>query len=199
MILIGIVIGFYGYIFPGNINIMVLDLYSSKKFRLLLLILGLIVLFESVYCIGTLLLLQHIKANVHIYNSIQLAAFLLAFIMGLLMVMEKKKNNAMPHKSTLYRGVFSIFIHPQQIPFWFLIGIAVLPYLGFTMTAFSLTAFVLLNAIGTFLAMCLYMIFGTRLLRYFNLNLFQINKLVGVVYIIVGGYSLSSLLLTFIS
>jgi len=193
MIAIGIAIGFYGYLFPGNINIMAMDLYDSKKYRLLLLMLGLIVLFESVYCILTLSLLKRIKTNTLIYDDIQLIAFFLTFAMGLWMVLEKKKIKA-PHQSTFYRGLFSIFVHPQQIPFWFIMGIVILPAIKFDMSVSSLIGFVMFNAIGTFLAMCLYMGLGAKLLRYFNLNLFQINKLIGIVYVILGVYSFSSLL-----
>jgi|GEM_PF-827382 hypothetical protein len=196
MTAIGIIIGFYGYLFPGNINIMVMDLYGSKKYKRLFLILGLIVLFESLYCIGTLFLLGHIENNIRVYNGIKIVSYLLAFIMGLLMVLEKKKNNVSPHKSTLYRGLFSVFIHPQQIPFWFIMGVLILPSMKLNMNIVALTSFVLLNAIGTLLAMFLYMGLGTRLLKYFNLNLFQINKLVGVAYIIIGSYSFSTILFT---
>ncbi|HMG83539.1 MAG TPA: hypothetical protein VK559_10935 [Ferruginibacter sp.] len=198
MIIIGIVIGFYGYLFPGNINIMAMDLYNSKKYKLLVLILSLIVLFECIYCSLTLLLLEHIKTNMPVYNKIQLVAFFLTFVMGLIMVLEKKKNN-LPHQNTFYRGLFSIFIHPQQIPFWFVVGIAILPAIKFDTHIFSLVGFVFFVAIGTFLAMCLYMRFGARLLRYFHLNLFQINKLIGVVYLIIGGYSFSSLLIALLT
>jgi hypothetical protein len=194
MITIGIAIGFYGYLFPGNINIMAMDLYDSKKHKLLLFMLSLILVFESIYCILTLSLLERIKTNTTIYNYIQLVAFFLTCLMGLWMVLEKKKIKA-PHQSTFYRGLFSIFIHPQQIPFWFIIGIVLFPALKFDMSIYSLAGFVFFNAIGTFLAMCLYMRLGAKLLHYFNLNLFEINKLIGIVYVIIGTYSFSSLLL----
>jgi len=119
MILIGIAIGFYGYLIPGNINIMVLDLYASKKYKLLFLILGLIIFFESIYCLTTLFLLNRISTNGELYTGIQLFSYLLAFIMGLLMLLEKKKkSNNKAGNNTLYRGVFSMIIHPQQIRFW---------------------------------------------------------------------------------
>jgi hypothetical protein len=35
MSIIGIPVGFYGYLFPGNINLMVVELYAAKKFKLL--------------------------------------------------------------------------------------------------------------------------------------------------------------------
>jgi hypothetical protein len=199
MILIGIAIGFYGYLIPGNINIMVLDLYSSKKYRLLFLILPLIISFESIYCLSTLCLLNRISTNGQLYNCIQLFSYLLAFAMGLLMLFEKKKsNNKTDNNSnnTLYRGIFSIIIHPQQIPFWLIIGVVINPLMKFGISFFSIVGFVFLNAIGTLLAMFLYMKLGNRLLNYFSLNLYQINKSVGIFYILIGGYCFSNLFIT---
>jgi hypothetical protein len=193
MIAIGIAIGFYGYLFPGNINIMAMDLYNSKKYRLLLLILILILVFESIYCIGTLSLLERIKNNTKIYHYIQLLAFFLTFAMGLWMILEKKKTKAV-HQSTLYRGLFTIFVHPQQIPFWFIMSVIALPVIKSNTNVSSLVGFVICNAIGTFLVMCLYMGLGEKLLRYFDLNLFQINKLIGIIYVIMSIYSFLSLL-----
>ena len=77
MILIGIPIGFYGYLFPGNINLMVLELYSTKRYQLLILMLILIVLFESIYCGVSLRFLNAIKSNSGFYNSIEFISYVL--------------------------------------------------------------------------------------------------------------------------
>ena len=63
MSIIGLPIGLYGYLFPGNINLMVLDLYASKKYRILAAVLLLIIVFESIYCLLTLLLLGGLKES----------------------------------------------------------------------------------------------------------------------------------------
>lgn len=196
MILIGIAIGFYGYLIPGNINIMVLGLYNLKKYKLLFLILALIIFFESIYCLSTLFLLNRISINGQLYTGIELFSYLLAFVMGLLMLLEKKKSNNKANNNTLYRGIFSIIIHPQQIPFWLIIGVVINPVMKFGIIFFSIGSFVFLNAVGTLLAMFLYMKLGNRLLTYFSLNLYQINKSVGIFYILIGGYCFSNLFIT---
>jgi len=196
MILIGIAIGFYGYLIPGNINIMVLGLYNLKKYKLLFLILALIIFFESIYCLSTLFLLNRISTNGQLYIGIELFSYLLAFVMGLLMLLEKKKSNNKANNNTLYRGIFSIIIHPQQIPFWLIIGVVINPVMKFGINFFSIGSFVFLNAVGTLLAMFLYMKLGNRLLTYFSLNLYQINKSVGIFYILIGGYCFSNIFIT---
>jgi hypothetical protein len=49
-------------------------------------------------------------------------------------------------------------------------------------------AFVLFNAIGTLLAMLLYMYFGIRILNYFKLNIAMFNRIMGAGYILLALY-----------
>lgn len=184
MSLIGIPIGFYGYIFPGNINLMVLELYSSKKYRLLVLILGLILIFESLYCILSLTFLNAIRSNFILFTYIELFSYVLILIMGLWMLLENKNNIRSSPENTIFRGVLSVLIHPQQIPFWVIVGVFLNRLIDFNMNSWALVSFVFFNAMGTLLAMLTYMIFGSRVLKYFRLNISHINKGLGVVYIL---------------
>jgi hypothetical protein len=190
MSIIGIPIGLYGYLFPGNINIMVLDLYASKKYQTLLVVLSLIVLFESIYCIGTLFFLGELTVKNPLYKWVEACSYILVLLMGLFMLMEKSNNKKAAKKNTLYRGIFNIIIHPQQIPFWLIIGIVINPIVKFEMNNFTIAAFIFFNAIGTLMAMFIYMVFGNKLLQYFNLNISHINKAMGCIYLLIGGYSL---------
>jgi hypothetical protein len=190
MSIIGLLIGLYAYLFPGNINIMVLDLYGSKKYRQLLWILALIVLFESLYCVLTLRFLAKLKTSTHLYMGIELVSYIIVMLMGLWMCLENRRIKSPSSKSTLYRGVFSIVLHPQQIPFWFIVGVVLNPFPSPGMNTFAASSFVFFNAIGTLLAMCVYMVFGNKLLHYFNLKLSQVNRTMGIVYVLLSGYSL---------
>src|SRR3954466_4094714 len=116
MILIGIPIGLYGYLFPGNINLMMLEIYRTGKTRFMLMMLSLILIFESIYCVISLTFLNAIKSNHALYNTIETISFSMIFLMGLWMLLEKRKNVERSYKNTIYRGVLSIIIHPQQIP-----------------------------------------------------------------------------------
>jgi small neutral amino acid transporter SnatA (MarC family) len=194
--LIGIPIGFYGYLFPGNINIMVLELYASKKYKMLITILSLIVLFESVYCIGSLFYLNKIKTTYSLFSTIEMASYLFILAMGSWMLFEKQSGKKAA-KNTFYRGLLSIIIHPQQIPFWILIGVVINPVMNFGMGLSSTITFMLCNAIGTLLVMAVYMVYGSRLMDYFKLKLKQLNVAIGVIYIIIAVVSLSKLIINF--
>ena len=68
MSIIGVPIGFFGYLFRGNINLMVVELYGAKKFRLLSMILTLIIVFENIYCGVLLRVLNTIKSSSGFYR-----------------------------------------------------------------------------------------------------------------------------------
>ena len=190
MSIIGLPIGLYGYIFPGNINLMVLDLYASKRYRVLAAVLVLIVVFESIYCLLTLLLLSGLKQSGHWYQSLEVGSFIMILAMGIWMLLESQKNKQAVKKNTLYRGIINVIVHPQQIPFWLIIGLVINPVLKFGGDVFALSGFIIYNATGTLLAMAIYMVFGNQILQYFKLNLSNINRAMGLMYVVIGGYSL---------
>lgn len=184
MSLIGISIGFYGYVFPGNINLMVLELYNSKRHRFLMLILALIIIFESIYCIVSLMFIKSIKGNAKFFSFIESASYILILMMGLWMLFEKRDSKNKPHQSTIYRGVLNMIIHPQQIPYWLIAGSVLSGTLNLIPNNWAVVTFAFFNAVGTLLAMAAYMFFGKKILDYFKLNIFHINKAMGVLYIL---------------
>ena len=190
MSFIGIPIGFYGYVFPGNINLMVVELYTSSRFKFLFFTLGLILLFETFYCLVSLLLLNTLKLNTSIYNTIELVSYIMVLLMGLWMVVENKKDQQKSRKNTVYRGLLSIVFHPQQIPFWVIMGVIVNKFVPFSSNHLALYQFAFFNSLGTLLAMLFYMIFGSKLINYLKLNILQINKVMGSVYMILACYGL---------
>jgi threonine/homoserine/homoserine lactone efflux protein len=191
MLLIGVPIGLYGYLFPGNINLMVLEIYRSGKSRFLFAILSLILIFESFYCIASLTLLESIKSNQGVYHSIESFSYIMIFLMGLWMLFEKKRNKINSYKNTIYRGVLSIIIHPQQIPFWIIAGVLINRFTHPTENHITFLLFVLFNAIGTTLAMLIYMFVGNRIIEFFKFNIAQVNKVMGGIYILMVLYHLN--------
>jgi hypothetical protein len=191
MLLIGIPIGLYGYIFPGNINLMVLEIYRTKKYSFLFFILGLIISFESMYCIASLSLLNSITSNQKLYSAIEFSSYVLIFLFGLWMLFEKRNNQEKSYRNTVYRGMVSMIIHPQQIPFWVVAGILINKFTQVDAGNGSLYLFVLFNAIGTLLAMGIYMFVGNKILNFFRFNIAQVNRIMGAVYILLVLYHLS--------
>lgn len=185
MSLLGIPIGFYGYLLPGNINLMVLLLYSERRFGFLLKMLVLILFFESLYCFTSLYLLICLSSKMQWINIIENLGFCLTFVLGIWMIIEENTTQK-AKRHIIYRGVFSIIIHPQQIPFWLFVGVLLQ---GLSLASWDkdlLIQFVFFNAIGTLLVLALYAIYGDKLLAFFNLKISQVNKIVGVIYILIS-------------
>ena len=112
MILIGVPIGFYGNLLPSNINLMALELYSTKRYQLLIVMFAMIVLFESIYCVVSLTLIKEIKGNTESYSPVELVSYLLIFIMGLWILFERKIIKQQPIKiQFLGESLASSFTH----------------------------------------------------------------------------------------
>lgn len=186
--IIGIPIGIYGYAFPGNINLMVMELYRSGRYKLLWSVLLLIIVFESLYCSVSLIFISSIKNSSNLYKAIELISLTLVFGMGIWMIFESKKQKESIRRNTIVRGVISIIIHPQQIPFWVIAGVIVSRFIHFDINKWQLIEFVFFNAIGTLMAMGIYMFVGNRILVYLNLNISLINKIMGFAYVFLSVY-----------
>ena len=186
---IGILIGFYGYLFPGNINLMVVNLFHTKQYKFLSFILFLILLFESFYSIITLLFLKTIIHNPFLHTGIEIFSLILLSVLGVWMILDGKQDIKMVQTNTNRRGVFSIIIHPQQIPFWMAVT-ALLSRIIYQ----NIALFILYNAIGVFLVMTSYMIIGRFLINYFKVNLIIFNRIIGIAYIVLSVFTIIHLL-----
>ena len=185
MSVVGILIGFYGYLFPGNINLMILNLYHQKKYFCLAATTFIVLLFESLYCFFTLYFFSKINIEQNILQHLKTTAYILTMLMGIWMLLEKKEEKP-TSKHTTYRGILSAIIHPQQIPFWLFIGVLFQNIIYVETNKLSLLSFVFFNAIGTLLILSLYAFGGNKLMTKLKIKMYQINKLMGAIYIIIG-------------
>jgi hypothetical protein len=185
---IGIITGFYGYLFPGNINLMVLQLYQSKQKKQLYFILFLIVLFESIYLYLSITLLNKIEHQNKLLSYLHLVSNILLLVMGLWMILEKRSEISIA-KNTKKRGLLYIFFHPTQIAFWIVITTVMFNLLKYKVTESNIISFMLFNALGTLLIMLTYMVVGNKLLDYFKLNMSKLSKIVGFFYVAVFLYN----------
>jgi len=189
MIILGILIGFYGYLFPGNINLMIMELYRSKRFSILILAALVVIICESIYCYFTLLLIDKLNEGNRWFHYLEHAAYCLSLMMGIWMILETKSKNE-NRNNNIYRGLISAVIHPQQIPFWFFMGVLFNNTINNSHNNFELSVFVFFNAIGVILILIVYATFGNKLLNFLNLRMSHINKFAGILYILIAVTSL---------
>ena len=191
MIVLGVLLGFYSYLFPGNINLMILDLYATRRYNILVQVGLIVILFECLYCYFTLQFIGQISTNQQLYQYIEWFAYVLTLVVGLWMVFDKTTKNKTP-KGTIYRGLFSTIIHPQQIPFWIVMNVLFHNVIYFEMNSRDLLVFVFFNAVGASLVLWCYAIYGNKLLDLLKLKIGTISKSIGAFYIVYSFISLIS-------
>ena len=150
--------------------------------KLLVISLIAMIVFETIYCIGTLQFLATIKSSSQLFRSIEIISLIMTLTMGLWMLFEKKKDDHKINKSNIARGFISIIFHPQQIPFWVIIAVVINPLMN-NNNPFGLALFALSNAVGALLAIAIYITIGTRIINFFSINSNSINKSIALVYI----------------
>ena len=154
------IIGLYGYLFLGNINMLLMHLQADKKYMLLALILLLALVFEFAYCYSALVACNWFSSQHGLLKLFTISGCVMGCILGLWMILEKPKSINGKNKALLSRGILSIIIHPQQIPyficvFFLLHSLNIMPDIHW---------FALVNTIGCAVVFCCYAWKGNALI-----------------------------------
>lgn len=184
IILIGLLIGIWGYLIVGNINLSVIELSEKKNSRWLIFFIALAILFEFLYCFFTLYALQYLMDFPTVISIAQYTSVAFLLIIGFWSLLEKVKTPKELSRNIIRRGYWSIVVHPQQIPFWFFWGIILMDKEWLSTSTGSLIGFSLANSIGGLLILICYAFFGSKIIKMLNLNRRVIKNFVGVVCII---------------
>lgn len=183
MILIGIVIGFLGYLMINNINLSVIEIGAQNKRQQLAAFIALTLLFESFYCFCSLYFLQFLMQYPGLIVTAQYLSVAFLFFIGLWSLFEKTKDRAQFRSNVIKRGYWSVFIHPQQIPFWFFWGIILINKHYLQTDVSSLLVFTLANVVGCFLILICYACYGNKIISLLNVQRRHLKNLVGIICI----------------
>ena len=181
IILIGIAIGFLGYVMVNNINLSIIEIKGQNKKTKLTVFIFLTLLLECIYCFFSLYGLQFLMAYPSIILAAQYVSVAFLFILGLWSLLEKPKNQNQMRDNIIRRGYWSIFVHPQQIPFWFFWGIILIKKQYLQTDTFSLIIFSLANAAGSLLILLGYAAYGNKIISMLNVKRNHLKNLVGIV------------------
>lgn len=184
VILIGFLIGIWGYLIVGNINLSVIELADKKNNWWLLFFITLAILFEFFYCFFTLYALQYLMDFPSVIRIAQYTSIVFLLVIGFWSLLEKVKTPVQQRSNIIRRGYWSIIIHPQQIPFWFFWGILLIEKQWLTTGFWSLFSFSLANSIGGLITLSCYAFFGNKIIKMLNLKRRTIKNFVGIVCII---------------
>lgn len=190
ILLIGIFIGLIGYVMVNNINLSIIEISGQGKPLKLCLFIGMTLLMEGVYSFCSLYGLKMLMDYPIIISVAQYLSVAFLFIIGFAGLFERKSSEAVMQQNLIRRGYWSIFIHPQQIPFWFFWGIILIKKDLLQTNVPALILFSLANMLGAFIILYCYAKFGAKIVSKLNVKRKQLKNLVSIICIISGGFLL---------
>jgi len=185
------VVSFIGSIPLGSINLSTLQITLEKDTKAgLQFALG-ATLVELIYSFLAIKFSAYLLQNKDIGLYIQLVA-IPAFILLSLYSFKKKnaaiKTNKVKNKSAFFKGIMLGFINPLQIPFWVAYGTYMLSNGWIKNEHFLLNCFILGIITGTYLLLSLVVFLSKLLDTHLNLSRFNINRILGYVFMALAVY-----------
>jgi len=193
MILIGFIIGFLGYLPPGNINLTVVQLGLSESAKRLWAFIVFAAFMEFVYCYGSLIGMNFLLQQPHWINALKWSSVGIFFLLGAASFIPVSQS-ATSKFNGLHKGVLVAIFNPLQIPFWLVWGVYVMQNNWVQGTQFSMIAFSIITALGTVAILWLYAVAGKRLVERLNINRNLLNRIIGSLLILLAILQLAKLL-----
>jgi threonine/homoserine/homoserine lactone efflux protein len=183
MIFIGFIIGFLGYLPPGNINLTVvqISISRSKGYSLWYYVLFAAVM-EFVYCFGSLVGLKFLEEQSGWILVMKWSSVVVFMVLGMMSFLARVKD---PEKRStgIRRGIIIAILNPLQIPFWLIWGVYVMQNHWVQPDYLSIIFFSLITASGAFTVLWLYSIAGRKMEAMLNANQKLLNIIIGCIFI----------------
>jgi threonine/homoserine/homoserine lactone efflux protein len=182
MILIGFIIGFLGYLPPGNINLTAVQLGLSESAKRLWAFILFAAFMEFVYCYGSLLGMNFLLQQPHWINVLKWSAVAVFLLLGGLSLLPVKEGIESKYAG-IRKGVLIAIFNPLQIPFWLVWGVYVMQNNWVEANQWSMGLFSFITATGTIAVLWMYAVAGKRLVEKLNINRALLNRIIGVLLI----------------
>ncbi|MFN8297533.1 MAG: LysE family transporter [Chitinophagales bacterium] len=195
MILIGFLLGFIGYLPPGNINLTVVQVALNSKRQTLWSFILFVALMEMIYCLACLSGLNYLLQQTHllrILSWISVGLFLLLAAWILLQRERPADDKSVNH--SLLRGILIAIFNPLQIPFWLAWGVYGFKNGWIEKSVADLALFSMLSAIGTMVVLWMYASAGLQLVASLNLRQLWLNRFIAGVLLLIATYQMAKLL-----
>ena len=181
-LLIGILVGIYGYVMPGYINLSVFQLGMQVHKKALYQVLVIIAIIEFPYCFLSMSAMKWLMEQDVILLILKwlivAVLFIVAFI-SLLAAKKKSISQAVPSENLDRKQInkliaFAIF-NPFQLSAWAIWGAYFIEKKWFSWTPFSISIFSLGATIGVAIILYVYAIAGKKMISYFSSYRMQID------------------------
>lgn len=179
MILFGFLIGFIGYLPPGNINLTAVQLGLDNHHRRLWAFIWFAAFMEFVYCYGCIWGISFLLQKPEWVNVLEWMAVGIFAALGLLSLLPAGSKVSSSF-SGIRRGVIVAVLNPLQIPFWLVWGVYITQNKWIDGSEFSIALFSIITSLGTVAVLWLYAVLGKQLVARLNLNRAVLNRTIGV-------------------
>jgi threonine/homoserine/homoserine lactone efflux protein len=193
MIFIGFLIGFLGYLPPGNINLTVVQLSIGQSRWQLFYFLLFASLMEFIYCFGSMAGMRYLMMQTALVLVMQWASVAMFTLLAILSFTARKKAPG-TRPSGVKRGIVIAIFNPLQIPFWLVWGVYVLNNHWVQPGYLSIVLFSLITASGAFSILWLYAVAGKKLETILAANQRAMNVTIGCIFILLALLQLPKLL-----
>ena len=191
----GFLLGFIGYLPPGNINLTVVQMSVSSarsKWRLFILFAALM---EFIYCFGCLYGMDRLIHQPQLILFLNWAAVLVFLLLGVSFILVGNKADSSKNSSTsIKKGILVAIFNPLQVPFWLIWGVYVFQNHLVTSYAASIALFSFICSLGTITILWFYAAMGKRLVEKMNINHVVLNRFIGSLLILLAVFQTIKLL-----
>ncbi len=174
-------LGFVGYLPPGNINLTVVQLSVDHHKRQWQAFILLAAVMEFIYCYASMAGIQMLRSDTKLIAALNWSGVVIFFALGLFSLLHKEKPESEKtlFSSSIKRGVFVAIFNPLQIPFWLVWGAYVMENGWVQNTRASIGLFTVVCTIGTIMVLYMYALAGKAIVARLNVNRNLLSKIIG--------------------
>lgn len=178
MILLGFLIGFIGYLPPGNINLTAVQLGLSESTKRLWAFIWFAALMEFIYCYGCIWGINFLLQKPDWVHILEWSAVVIFAALGILSLLPSG-SKVSDSFSGIRRGVIVAVLNPLQIPFWLVWGVYITQNRWIDGSNLSIILFSIITSLGTVAVLYMYAVLGRRLVERLNINRDILNRTIG--------------------
>jgi threonine/homoserine/homoserine lactone efflux protein len=181
LFIVAFLLGFVGYLPPGNINLTVVQLsidHHKKQWQAFILLAALM---EFIYCYASMAGLEILRGDARLITVLNWSGVAIFFALGLFSLLhtEKPESEKTLFSASIKRGVLVAIFNPLQIPFWLVWGVYVMENGWVKDTRASIGLFTVVCTIGTIVVLYMYALAGKAIVARLNVNRNLLNKIIG--------------------
>ena len=182
MIFIGFLIGFMGYLPPGNINLTVVQMSIRRSKDHLWYFIFFATLMEFIYCFGSLTGLKFLVEKPDWVIAMKWSSVVVFTVLGVLSFLQKVKEHG-KRSSGIGKGIIIAILNPLQIPFWLIWGVYVMQNKWVQPEHVSIIIFSIITSAGSFTILWLYSVVGRKLEDTLIAHQRTLNVVIGCIFI----------------